>query len=106
MITVFLQNVPKTNKRYLIAVKLGLNHTRAKGTNRSNSVRGTEALSPLFAAAGLAHILSTVESQCQLVYFVSEVSQLSLTKEKKPADICKNIADASTSVSICVYYSV
>ncbi|XP_071111666.1 RNA-binding protein Ro60-like [Haliotis cracherodii] len=81
-------NAGWSGKRILVGVKISTNLQRS-------SVRGTLVLSPVIAVAGLIQILLHTKADCQLVYFLSDVKQLTVSPQMSLADICKEVAKAS-----------
>lgn len=94
-----VQNAGWSSKRILVGVKISTNLQRS-------SVRGTLVLSPVIAVAGLIQILLHTKADCQLVYFLSDVKQLTVSPQMSLADICKEVAKASVPVSSAFKQSV
>ncbi|ESO86371.1 hypothetical protein LOTGIDRAFT_235432 [Lottia gigantea] len=81
-------NISVTNKRLLIAVKIG--HGLPQ-----HSVYGTPALSSMIAAAGLATIYIQSEDSCSLVFFSTTVIPVAIKSQMKVENICEGLAKAA-----------
>lgn len=80
-----IKNTKPTNKRYLIGVRVGAN-------KKKSTVRGTQALSSIATAAGMAMVTARKEDKVQLVYFADKATQLSLTSESSLKEIVEEIS--------------
>lgn len=86
-----IQNVPRTGKRYLIAVKVGDNMFRC-------AVRGAPVISTTLAAAIMSMLVARKEEHFQLLLLLpTGALNLKLSTEMQLSEICDQIAGFSVS---------